>query len=172
MRSASLIEEDEDIMGLVEEVCVGGTLQDLEDILDTNEKSSRVIPVESVEMYGVIVGMELDMRCENNVMINTKYNTVGKKVKPEARPLPVDSEKTRIGVSEDPSLRKSVDNETHVYGGVRNELLCRRKGILDTGRGEVFLGNAKGPWEGFCIHTKRDWLHGLEDNGADGDLPD
>ena len=57
-------------------------------------------------MYGVITRMELDMLCENNVMINTHIKTLGKKVKPQARPLPVDREKARKGVSEDPSPRK------------------------------------------------------------------
>jgi hypothetical protein len=56
----------------VEEVCIGGTLQEVKEILDTDEKSDRVLPIKLVEMYGVIVGMGLDMLHENNVMINTK----------------------------------------------------------------------------------------------------
>ena len=73
-------------MGMMEEVCVGGTLQDLKEILNTDEKSTRTIPVESVEMYDAIVVMELDMLYESNVMVNTKYKTMDKKVKLAARP--------------------------------------------------------------------------------------
>ena len=54
---ASIMGIDEEITGVVEEVCVEGNLRELDNILDTDEKSTWVIPVESVEMYGVIVGM-------------------------------------------------------------------------------------------------------------------
>ena len=86
--STSVIGKEEEIMGLVEEVCVGGTWQKLEDILDMDEKSTWVVPVESVKMYGVIARMDLDMLCENNTMVNTNYKAVEKKVKPTTGPLP------------------------------------------------------------------------------------
>ena len=66
LRSASAMEKDEEIMGVVEEVFVGGTLQKLEDILDMDEEGTLIVPVESVEMYEVIAGMELDTLCKNN----------------------------------------------------------------------------------------------------------
>ena len=49
-----MIEKDEKITELVEEVCVRGTLQNVEDILHTDEKSTWVFPVELVEMYDII----------------------------------------------------------------------------------------------------------------------
>ena len=151
LRSASVIKEDEEITGVVEEVCVGGTLQELEDILDTDEKSTGVILVESVEMYGVIAGMELDMLRENNVMINTKYKTVGKKVKPAAGPLPVDSEKTRKGVSEDPSLRKSVDiRHTFTEESVK-KLRIGVKEFLLSGEKTHFRDMLKGQRKAFVL---------------------
>ena len=45
----------------------------LEDILGMAEKSTQILPVESVEMYEVIAGMGLDTLRENNAMVNTKY---------------------------------------------------------------------------------------------------
>ena len=66
-RPASATEEDEEITGVVEEVFVGGTLQRLEDILDMDEEGTLIVPVESVEMYEVIAGMELDKLCKNNI---------------------------------------------------------------------------------------------------------
>ena len=63
------MEEDEEITGVMEEVCVEATLHELEEILNTDEKSTRIIPVESVEMYGAIAEVELDMLGKNNVML-------------------------------------------------------------------------------------------------------
>ena len=95
LHSASVIEKEEEIMGVVEEVCFGGTLQKLKDILDTDEKSTGVVPVQSVEIYEVIVEMGLDALHKNNAVVNTKYKTLDQKVKTVAGPLPVNSETRR-----------------------------------------------------------------------------
>ena len=95
LHSASVIEKEEEIMGVVEEVCFGGTLQKLKDILDTDEKSTRAVLVESVEMYEVIAGMGLHTFHEINAVVNTKFRTVDKKVKLTAGPLPAYSEKKK-----------------------------------------------------------------------------
>ena len=100
LRSASLIEEDEEIAGVMEEVCARGTLQELEEVLKMDEKSTRIILVESVEMYGAIAEIEPDILWENDMMVNTKYKTVDKKVKPVAGPLRIHSEEARKGAIE------------------------------------------------------------------------
>ena len=46
---------------------------------------------------------------KEEVTVCTKYKTVDKKVKPVVRPLPTNSKQKRKVVSEDPTLRKSVD---------------------------------------------------------------
>ena len=42
-------------------------------------------------------------------MVSTKYKIEDKKVKPDTGPLPADSEKRKKEVSDDPTLRKSMD---------------------------------------------------------------
>ena len=44
------MEKDKEIMGVIEEVFVRRTLQRLKDILDTYEKSTGIVPIESVDM--------------------------------------------------------------------------------------------------------------------------
>ena len=46
-------------------------------------------------MYKIIVKMVPDTLRKEEAMVSTKYKTVEKKVKPAARPLPVDSEQKR-----------------------------------------------------------------------------
>ena len=50
LRSASIIKEDEEIVGIKEEVFFGSTLQRLEELVEDTSQGDRVIPVESVEM--------------------------------------------------------------------------------------------------------------------------
>ena len=54
LRSASIIKEDEEIVGVVEEVFYGSTLQRLEKLVEDKSQGNRVVPVESVEMYEII----------------------------------------------------------------------------------------------------------------------
>ena len=58
--SASIIIEDEEIMGVVEEVFYGSTLQRLEELAKENSQGDQVIPVESVKMYEIIAEMGPD----------------------------------------------------------------------------------------------------------------
>ena len=60
MRSASIIKEDEEIVGVIEEVFYGSTLQRLEELVEDKSKGNRVVSVESVEMYEIIAKMEPD----------------------------------------------------------------------------------------------------------------
>ena len=60
LRSASIIKEDEEIVGVVEEVFYGSTLQRLEELAEDKSQGNRVVPVESVKMYEIIAKMGPD----------------------------------------------------------------------------------------------------------------
>ena len=60
LRLASIIKEDEEIVGVVEEVFYGSTLQRLEEFAEDKSQGNRVVLVESVEMYEIIVKMGPD----------------------------------------------------------------------------------------------------------------
>ena len=60
LRSASIIKEDEEIVGVVEEVFYGSRLQGLEELAKENSQGHRVVLVESVQMYEIIAKMEPD----------------------------------------------------------------------------------------------------------------
>ena len=109
LRYASTIKEDEEIVGVVEEVFYRSTLQRLEELAEESSHGDWVVLVESVEMYEIIAKMGPDALRKEEAMVSTKYKTVEKKVKPAAGPLPTDSEQKRKEVSGDPTLRKSVD---------------------------------------------------------------
>ena len=85
LRLASIIKEDEEIVGVVEEVFYGNTLQRLEELAVDISKGERVIPVESVEMYDIIAKMGPDVLRKEEAMVCTKYKTLAKKVKLSAR---------------------------------------------------------------------------------------
>ena len=53
-RSASIIKEDKEIMGVVEEVFYESTLQRLEELVEENNQGDGVVLVESVEMYEIL----------------------------------------------------------------------------------------------------------------------
>ena len=76
LRSISIIKEDEEIVGVVEEVFYGSTLQRLEELAKENSQGDRVVPVESVEMYKIIVKMGPDALRKEEAMVSTKYKTV------------------------------------------------------------------------------------------------
>ena len=54
LRSASIIKEDEEIVGVVEEVFYGSTLLPFEELAKENNQGDRVVPEDSVEMYDII----------------------------------------------------------------------------------------------------------------------
>ena len=60
LRSTSIIKDDEEIVGVLEEVFYGSTLQRLEELVKDTSQGDREIPVESVEMYDIIVKMGPD----------------------------------------------------------------------------------------------------------------
>ena len=73
--------DEEEIMGVMEEVSSSDTIRDLvECVQEELMKVSRVIPLNSVDMY-VVVSDYVEM-----VNVCTKYKTIDKKVKPSAFP--------------------------------------------------------------------------------------
>ena len=72
LRSASIIEEDEEIVGVVEEVFYASTLQWLEELAEDTSQGDQVILVESVEMYKIMAKMELDALRKEEAMVSTK----------------------------------------------------------------------------------------------------
>ena len=80
LQSASIIKEDEEIVGIVEEVFYGSMLQQLEELVEDTSQGDRVILVESVEMYEIIAEMGPDALRKEEAMIGTTYKIVEKKV--------------------------------------------------------------------------------------------
>ena len=127
LQSASIIKEDEEIVGVVEEVFYGSMLQQLQQLAEDKSQGDRVVPVELVEMYEIIAKMGPDALRKEEAMVSTKYKTVKKKVKPTVGPLPANTEQKRKEVSRYPTLRKSVD-----------------------------MGYIGAAWQSIFIHIKRD----------------
>ena len=72
----------------MEEVFYGSTLQRLEELVQENSQGDRVVPVESVEMYEIIVKMGPEALYKEEAMVCKKYKTMEKKVKPSTGLLP------------------------------------------------------------------------------------
>ena len=83
---ASIIKEDDEIVGIIEEMYFGSTLQRLEELAEDTSQGDRVIPVESVEMYEIIAKIGSDALRKEEAVVSTKYKTMEKKVKPAVRP--------------------------------------------------------------------------------------
>ena len=116
LRSASIIKEDEVIVGVVEEVFHGSTLQQLEELAKDTSHGDRVVPVESIKMYKIIAKMGPDALRKEEALVSTKYKTVERKVKPATGPLPADSEQKRKEVSGDPTLPEVRGYRTCLHG--------------------------------------------------------
>ena len=78
---------DERIGEVVEAVSFDDTLGEIERVVEGGLSEDRVIPVNSVEMYGVIADFERENRAHLTARVDTKYKTVDRKVKPIAAPL-------------------------------------------------------------------------------------
>ena len=74
-----------------------------------DKKGIQIVPVGLIEMYKIIVDMGLYVLQKEEAMVCRKYRTVEKKVKASARTLPANSKQKRKEVTEDSTLRKSVD---------------------------------------------------------------
>ena len=102
--SVSIIDEDEEIVGVVEKVFYGSMLQQLEELAKENSQGGCVVLVQFVEMYEIIAEMGLNALHKEKVMVCTKYKTGEKKEKPSTGPLATNSEQTRKEVSGDLTL--------------------------------------------------------------------
>ena len=61
-------------MGVVEEGFYESTLR-LEELAEDNSQEDRVVPVESVDTYKIIVEMGSDVLLKEDAMVYTKYKT-------------------------------------------------------------------------------------------------
>ncbi|KAL3676829.1 hypothetical protein R1sor_026777 [Riccia sorocarpa] len=97
-REYGVLEVDEEVDGVYEASGLGDTLTELEEI--GNENEDMVVQVHSNEQYSVLESFRA-----TEVLVETKYKTVAKKVKPVAIPLLGDSREQIERVSREKSLR-------------------------------------------------------------------
>ena len=57
---ASIIKEDGEITGVVEEVFYGSTLQRLQELAEEDSHGDRLVLVESIKMYEIIAELDPD----------------------------------------------------------------------------------------------------------------
>ncbi len=106
MRSYKMIEDEEDIIGVIDEISFSDTVGELSTYLSMDVCSKRkIIPVNSVEMYIVISEFAEKEIQKAEANVHTKYKTVEKKIKPAAVPLPKGSELKKKEVAHEPILR-------------------------------------------------------------------
>jgi hypothetical protein len=133
MKDNRILEKDEKVIGIINEVFIVDTIQDLEgyiyseDIIET-----QVIPLNSVEMYEAV--------SEYAYMVNvcTKYKTVDKKVKPAAVPLPANNFEKLQKVSKEMILRDSRKIGHKFTKETRRKLQVRQEGFLLPNEDECF----------------------------------
>ena len=104
LKDNGVLEEEEHIESIIEEVSFASTLEDLEEYLEEECDGIRKIPVNSIDMYYEIDKYNRQYE-EIEVLCNTKYKTVDKKIKPAAVPLPIGSEEKMELASTEPMLR-------------------------------------------------------------------
>ena len=130
--TSGMIERDDIITGMFLEYSDVDTVKILENCLNEKECGKRFVHVNSIDMYlhiadfieknGCIANSEIvgnsyhDTTNENKasknsyaIIVNTKYKTIDKKVKPVAMNLPMDSTEKKKNVAFEPTLRDSKD---------------------------------------------------------------
>ena len=130
--TSGMIERDDMITGMFLEYSDVDTVKILENCLNEKECGKRFVHVNSVDMYlhiadfieknGCIANSQIvgnsyhDTTNENKasknsyaIIVNTKYKTIDKKVKPVAMNLPMDSTEKKKNVAFEPTLRDSKD---------------------------------------------------------------
>ena len=78
-------------------------------MLSWSLSEDRMIPVSSERMYEVITDFGERVELDRMARVDTRYKTVGRKVRPIVTPLPEGSEVRMKGVASDPSLRDPAD---------------------------------------------------------------
>ena len=130
--TSGMIERDDIITGMLLEYSDVDTIKILENCMNEKECDKRFVHVNSVDMYlhiadliernGCIANSEIagnsyneianDEKVSKNsyeIIVNTKYKTTDKKVKPVAMHLPMDSTEMKKNVAFEPMLRDSKD---------------------------------------------------------------
>ena len=88
LRACGALSYDEEIGEAVEVVSFDNTLGEIGEVVEGGLSEDRVRPVGSMDMYEVIADFEGGTRVHQIARVDTKYNTVDRKVKPVAAPLP------------------------------------------------------------------------------------
>ena len=115
LRSNLIINEDEEISGIIEELSINDTMHQLESLVCfSSHQPEEIVMVDSLKMYVMISEIGAAYKEGKEVDINTKYKTVDHKIKPVAAPLPKDSQQRLKEVSTDPKLR-SFENIGHKF---------------------------------------------------------
>lgn len=99
-RECGVLEVDEEIDGVYEEIGLGDTMAELEEI--GHEGDDKIVHVHSKELYSVLESFQA-----TETLVETKYKTVAKKVKPVSIPLLEDSKEQIERVSKEKSIRDS-----------------------------------------------------------------
>ncbi len=100
-----MIEEDEDVIEIVDEISFSDTLSELSSYLSAPCSKSKVVPVNSIEMYVVITEFVEKHIQKMDAYVHTKYKTVDKKIKHVAVPVLKGSEHKKKEVVHEPILR-------------------------------------------------------------------
>ena len=112
---------------ILEEASFNDTIGKIEEVVDLSDlHDQHEIPVNSVNMYAI-----LDEYHRRILMEEAEFNTVDKKIKPVAIPLPEDSWQKMKEVANDPSLR---DPKT-----IGHLFIEETKRKLRVGRGDFLL---------------------------------
>jgi deoxyinosine 3'endonuclease (endonuclease V) len=107
IKIATRMEEEEDIVGMLEDSGHGWSIDNL---ISALEKGNWEIEI-SRELHEPLSQMVHEVRC------NTKYKTVDKKVQPAAVPFPLDAADLLRRTQGEPRLRKVEDNRPYFYQG-------------------------------------------------------
>ena len=101
LKDNGVIEMEEQIESVIQEISFANTIEELEMYLKEDDESVRKIHVNSIYMY-----YEIDSYNEEvESLVNTKYKTIDKKIKPVAVPLTIGSDKKMEAASIKPMLR-------------------------------------------------------------------
>jgi hypothetical protein len=99
LRAFGALEPDKEISGTVEAVSFDDTIGELRQVVEEGLSGDRTIPVGSERTYEVIADFVRGLGMDRAARVNTKYETVDRKVRLVAAPLPEGSELRRKGVA-------------------------------------------------------------------------
>ena len=103
-KNNGILQEDEEIEGIMMEWSPEDTLGELERIARSYSGGCQMVPVNSINMY-LSIQNSFEQIILHEALVNTRYKTVDRKVKPVAVPLPTDSTRKLREVATNASLR-------------------------------------------------------------------